>query len=174
MGLDTAINVLTSPRDGFNQLKNKSLILFAIVFLIFSNTARPFAISGSSLIIGSIFSVLSVLYTTLIIFIFARLFNGQGSFSQTFQALSFANIPMIFLGPAALLEIIFSGEAGFGNITAMASFGLSIWSVYLFIVGIREIHETSTMKAIFLSLTPFILPLILLLFFGLTFAFYLI
>lgn len=174
MGFDIAVTILTKPTEGFKLLRDKSLLWLAVIFLIFSANARPLTMSGSILIKEGLFSIISVLYVTLIIFIFARLFNGYGTFGQTFQAIGFSYIPLVFLGPAALIEIIFSNQVGFANISSVVSFALSIWSLVLFIIGIRESHQISTGKAVFLCITPLLFPLLITLLFGIGFVLFVI
>lgn len=174
MGLDIAVTILTKPSQGFKLLRGKSLFWLAAIFLMFSANSRPLSMSGSILVKESLFSIVSILYVTLIIFVFARLFNRTGTFGQTFQAIGFANIPLVFLGPAALVELIFSSQAGFANISSLISFAVSIWSLVLFVIGIKETQQTSTAKAIFLCLTPLLFPLMLMLLLSIGFVLFIL
>jgi hypothetical protein len=71
------------------------------------------------------------------------LLGGRMGFLQTFKAIMFGNTPRLLLGWIPLIGFVFA-----------------LWSLVLGILGIRELQEISTGKAILAMVIAFLIPLI--------------
>ncbi len=94
-----------------------------------------------SAIVGTyIFTVLGVIIGALVIHIFVYLFGGRQGVEQTLKTAMYAVTPTLLLGWLPLINVI----AG-------------LWSLVLFVLGIRELQKISTGAAILAVILPIIL-----------------
>ena len=86
------------------------------------------------------------------IHLWAYLFGGRKGIMQTFKAIMYGNTPHLLLGWIPFIGIFFA-----------------LWSLVLGILGIRELQEVSTGKAILIIAIAVIIPLILIILFAVFF-----
>lgn len=166
-------SVLISPTAFFGRIKEpgglKNSIAFGILlgsigtmfyifWLFFLNTEylvkiinnTPSSISLNQLfiiliIISPLLVLLSIFITTIILHVFLFILRGANNgFEATLKVSSYTKATNIF----AVVPFI-GGIIGW------------VWSIVITVIGLREIHETSTLKALFTVLLPLFLFFIL-------------
>ena len=83
------------------------------------------------------------------IHLWVYLFGGRKGIMQTFKAVMYGNTPRLLLGWIPFVGLIFA-----------------LWSLVLGILGIRELQEISTSKAIFAVAIAILIPLMLIVLLG--------
>jgi len=87
-----------------------------------------------------------------ILHIFVRLFGGTGNYLQTYKVGIYSSAPTIFMIPisifSVLLPIILPALATALLIVPFICIFFSIWSLYLFFVGMKRLHSMTTGKVI--------------------------
>lgn len=97
-----------------------------------------------------ILSVFGLLMGSSIIFIVAKIFGGKGDF--TTQTYLFS----LFMAPISIIQIL-----GFiPLIGILVSLIVGLYSLYLYVVALREVHSFSTGRAILTILIPAVLAII--------------
>jgi len=83
----------------------------------------------------------------------AELFGGRGTAVGLFAALGFAHVPRILIVPLwALITVMpASSKTLLMTIVVLA---ILLWSLYLDVVAIKEVHQLSTSKAVLVMITP--------------------
>lgn len=100
-----------------------------------------------------IFSLFWIFVSGLLLHCFVLMFDGGKGHSQTIKALMYSYTPYLLLGWIPYVNII-----------------VAIWSFVLLILGVRELQEMSTGKAVAVVLLPLILVLIGIILFGVVVA----
>ncbi len=160
--LDLITTIVINPVIGFRQLKQQHLPTAATILVILAqlaNTLQDSSLFGGSALILSVFvaSIVAVILILSISFVLhssAKLFRGSSCFTQTYQAVAFSAIPLIFTGPLVLLNLLFPLSQPFALLFATVNLLLMIWVVVLLVIAIRQTQEVSTMKAILITTLP--------------------
>ena len=168
--LDLIFTIVTSPLIGFCQLKQQHLPWKATILVILAQVANTLQdsplLGGSALMVsvlgGSILAVILTLIMSLVLHWIAKFFHGRSQFSQTYQAVAFSSIPLIFAGPLILLRLLFPFSQQFASMSVIVNLLLMIWVIVLLVIAIRQTHEVSTVKAIFIAILPLAILLSLL------------
>lgn len=175
MNLQLTSDFLTEPIKAFRQLKDYKLAPWVTLILILARLAvipqsLPLNTSVAYAVIQtSISSVVLVFIVAAYSYGIAKLFNGKANFLQTYQAIGIAFLPMILFGPIGLLQVIWPLSTLVGDLSYLVNFVLSLWVIYLLVLGIRETHQISTGGALASLLAGPVLMILLL--FGLAFVF---
>ncbi len=91
-----------------------------------------------------IFSIIGAFVCGAILHIFVYIVGGRQGIAQTIKAVMYGSTPGLLLGWIPVVNII-----------------TAIWSIVLNILGIRQLHELTTGKAVLAVLIPFIIAVIL-------------
>ena len=83
----------------------------------------------------------------------AEFFGGRGSAVGLFAALGFVYIPWIFIIPLWALTTLMptSSKVLLMTISVLA---VLLWSLYLHVIAIKEVHQLSTATSVLVMLTP--------------------
>ena len=156
---------LVSPVETFRKVKDEGIgsvvkyfvgialiysILSAIIFAVassmvmpFMSKAMPFAgLAGGALaavifVSSLIGSIIALFVGGAIIHAFVYLVGGRKGYTQTVKALGYGSTPGLLLGWIPFIGFVFS-----------------IWSLILQILGVRELHEISTGRAVLAVILP--------------------
>lgn len=102
-------------------------------------------IGGITMIIGEfIGGIIGIFIAGLIIHIFVALIVGGNGITQTIKALMYGETPSMLFGWIPYIGIL-----------------ASLWSLVLYIIGIKELHETTTGRAAAAVLVPVIIVIVL-------------
>jgi hypothetical protein len=171
--LERVTGILTSPTPTFRSMLEAKVGLIEPIIIVFlaslssgiatvlvirrpaipvppgmSMPAFDPAISIASSIVGGI---LIWLIGGLFLYAIARLLGGQGTFEQTLLVIGYAEVPAIY---SIILGIM--GWATSPIVYWMFSLLLSIWTFVLSVLGLREAHRFSTLRALAVFLIPII------------------
>jgi hypothetical protein len=91
-------------------------------------------------------AIISIFVITGVLHLLARLFKGNGGFWNLFSAYAFAGVPLIIGVPVTLISG-FLGSVG-DLLAGLLSFGLSIWTLVLQVIAVRESYNLSTVASI--------------------------
>jgi len=91
-----------------------------------------------------IFAIIGAFVSGAILHIFVYIVGGRKGITQTIKAVMYGSTPGLLLGWIPVVNII-----------------TAIWSIVLNILGIRQLHELTTGKAVLAVLIPFIIAVIL-------------
>ena len=166
MGLvDKIKGFMMQPKETFAQVKDEpmgaAIKYFVMIVLVYSvlmailmaagigttlsslgsipgyeDAAIPAATGGAVCAVGALIGILILMIIALfigaaIIHIGVILFHGKNGYGQTVKAYAYGQTPTLLLGWIPFIGIIFS-----------------LWSLYIMIVGVAELQEMSTGKAI--------------------------
>ena len=82
----------------------------------------------------------------------ARVLEGEGGYLELVSAMIFASLPVVFLGPAALLRLL---PGAWGGLTFfVACVGLGVWVIRLVYLAVRESHRFTGTQAILTMMVP--------------------
>jgi len=123
-------------------------------------------------IFAPIAGIIGTSFSTLIFWLFGKLFKGTGTFSDLFKGLSLTAIPFIVLIPLYLIWLIASPETLMDTnsvdtipwlllITGLVSLILAIWSLVITVGVVAEAHEFEIWKAILTVIIPSIILFII-------------
>ncbi|KPV65100.1 MAG: Yip1 domain protein [Candidatus Bathyarchaeota archaeon BA1] len=82
----------------------------------------------------------------------SRVLGGKGNFEQTLLIAGFSQAPLIY----SIFFGVLSWAVGSTLPTLLSSFLLGIWSLILLVLGIREAHKFSTLRALAAIFLPII------------------
>ncbi|WP_234447802.1 YIP1 family protein [Viridibacillus soli] len=180
-------SIWLNPKKTVRFVLEEKSIGYAIMFAILSGIAGSFIgildtelypmlpIWGIVLLctlLGPIFGLLSVSVSSLVIWLFGKLFGGQATYKEMFKGLSIGGIPEIWLFPFMFIWMAFSPVTYFKNdivpgdvsftiiavVASIASIVIGIWQIVINVAIVSEVHRFSTWRAV---LTIFIPGLIL-------------
>ncbi len=122
----------------------------------FLNGESGFSVGVPTLIFRIfLFSIVAAPVVGAFFHIFVYIVGGRKGITQTIKAFMYGQTPNFLLGWIPIIPIIV-GIAPLWLSTVWSSI-LSIWSSILFTLGIRQLHEITTRKAILAVLMPFII-----------------
>lgn len=118
--------------------------------------AEVLAQAGPSLVIvGAIVSTLFWFIQAGILQVIAELMGGRGKAVGVLTVLALAGIPSVLAVPFRVLGY-FLGDSFVGSfLTIVGSLLVFVWWVVLLVLGLREVHQISTGKAIAVIISPF-------------------
>jgi len=158
---------LLSPVEAFNETKEdtigdslKYFLPLLVIYAVLSGVASYFTLSAASSMMGSsmpfgmpgggsavgaivsamVGGILGVFVGGIILHIFVFIVGGRNGAQQTIKAVIYGYTPNLLIG----------------WIPVVGAIGM-LWSLVLEIVGIREYHEISTVKAILAVILPVII-----------------
>jgi len=161
--IDTKVKgFLISPVATFQQSRdneNRTVLTYLAALLLFDSVITaviaaitiPGGISTTALVFvmmligGIIFTLVGSAWLHLWVY----LLGGRKGFMQTFKVVVYGNTPWFILGWIPFIGVVFM-----------------LWSLILGILGIRELHEIITVKAIVAVAVAVIIPLIIILIIG--------
>lgn len=108
------------------------------------------------------FSFLLWFIVSAILHMLAEFFGGTGRALGTFTAYGLAGLPALLLLPFQSLTIMLPGNGFFANLAALASLVVILWGLVLIVIGLREVHQFTTGRAVLVLITPLLLLLVLL------------
>ena len=127
-------------------------------YYAYSNILGPGTLSYSStfnivpsliilaILLGYLFTIVGAILSYFIgglwVHLWVYIFGGRKGISQTLKAYGYGSTPTLVLGWIPIISIIFS-----------------IWTLILFTLGIRELHEISTGKAVAAVLIAILIPI---------------
>ncbi len=162
MIFDLIVAVIISPINGFNQLRKKKTTLVATGVILVANipnlindlTTGSVASLLTRVLVASFGTLVGTILVSFLINIISRLLGGQGTFPQTYQALGFTAVPLIFLGPFAFLQLFFPDVLLLSFMQAMISLVLLVWTAVLCVISISITHSISSIKAFLILVLP--------------------
>ncbi|MFW0858693.1 MAG: YIP1 family protein [Dehalococcoidia bacterium] len=174
--LETLVDVLARPTSTIRSICQQRPIGWAIiVYLVVSlvstvvmietgdldlegmglpDLGMP-AILGGTLIIG----ILTLVIFTALCHLAASLLGGRGGYWGLFSGFGFTALPGIFVAPLAVIGML---PIVGGLLSGLGTFGVSVWSLVLNILAIRENYLVSTGRAILIVLLPAVILIVLL------------
>jgi hypothetical protein len=152
--VDKVKGFIIDPEESFRQSSaddlGEALMYFAVLLAINAvlsgiiSMALGTVTTGIVTVIFDFISwIIGLFVTGIVVHIFVVLFIGGKGIEQTFKVMMYGATPALLLGWIPLVSII----AG-------------LWSLVLYILGIRELHETTTGKAAAAVIVPFVLLLV--------------
>lgn len=125
----------------------------------------PWLMALLCVIFAPIAGIIGTCLSTLIFWLFGKIFKGTGTFSDLFKGLSLTAIPYIVLIPLYLIWLITSPETLMNTssietipwlllITGFVSFVLAIWSLVITVGVVAEAHQFEIWKAILTVIIP--------------------
>lgn len=132
----------------------------------------PWLMALLCVIFAPIVGIIGTGFSTLILWLFGKIFKGTSTFSDLFKALSLTAIPFIVLIPLYLIWLITSPETLMNTssietipwlllITGFVSFVLAIWSLVITVGVVAEAHQFEIWKAILTVIIPSIILIII-------------
>ena len=148
--LETLMGYYTTPRL-FQSLRLPGTLGYDYIKL----TAVLVAMAGFLFRLAKWFIMSGLLH------LLADFFGGKGKARNVFAVYGIAGLPVVFMLPVQVLLLAF--PEGFIQVFAAAIFGIAVfvWSTALIVVGLREVHQFSTGKALLIVLTPGIVLVVL-------------
>jgi len=132
---------------------NSAMIAFG--FANFAGTPLGLADAGASFIGIIIGGILCILIVAILMHIFIVIVGGRKGIEQTFKVVFYAMTPGFLFGWIPVIGII-----------------ANLWSLVLEVIGIRELHEISTARAVLAVFLPLIILIILIILAFLVIAFF--
>ena len=115
-----------------------AIVAYLGLAAVAANTARfDLGLGGSigafiaGLIIAFIVGIIALLLWAVFLHIGAMITSGRGDFADSFKSAVYAQTPNLLLGWIPIIGIIFT-----------------LWSIVLLFLGVRELHEMDTMRAV--------------------------
>ena len=164
--IETFKGMITSPGETIRSSRSgtlgDSIIYFLLVVIIYSvlSTAialligpvNPMPLSPGGDIAAAfgfiialvIFGTISLLFAGAIIHICSKIVGGKGDYTATVRAFSLSETPMAAIGWIPFLGFL-----------------APIWGLILMVMGIRDYHDISTIRAVIAVLLPAIVIIIL-------------
>ncbi len=106
-------------------------------------------------LIGALLAFMSWFIQAGVFQLFAEFLGGKGRATGVLTVLALADIPRVLVIPFRVLGH-FTATSVLGTfLTAAVGLGVFIWGVILLVIGLREIQEFSTGKAVATLLVPF-------------------
>ncbi len=155
------LHTIIHPLDGFEDIKKPkykplfSSVLILVLFFLANNIKTlltGFQLNSSdpenfNVLVSFVSSVGVVLLFVLCNWLCTSMFNGKGRLKDVFNATAFSILPYVFgmLAYTLLSNFIIIEEAAFADWILFASV---IWSGFLLIAGLCEIHEYSIFKTV--------------------------
>lgn len=112
-------------------------------------------------------SVLMWILGTAIWHLIAEFFGGKGTALGLFSTLGFSYFPQVLLVPLWILAALMPASVS-TIIMALSAIGIVFWSLFLMIIGMKEVYQFSTTKAVLVMVTPILMVLLV---FGIAFIF---
>jgi len=125
----------------------------------------PWIIVLFCVILAPIAAILGTAFSSLIVWLFGKLFKGTATYSELFKALSLTAIPFIavipfyviwlFTSPESLMDTNFIGTAPWIFwLTLFVTAVTSVWSFVTTVAVVAEAHQISNWKAFFTIFIP--------------------
>jgi len=158
-------DILFQPAIGMRNIAEGKNVGQAIVVFLLSILIPIWALSfglkgtGMSTMINVIIvlkilgSIVMWIMGTAIWHLIAELWGGQGTAVGLFTALGFAHTPRIFIVPLWTLIAVMPASSKTLLLT-IAVLVIMLWSLYLDVVAIKEVHQLSGAKAVLVIITP--------------------
>ena len=121
-------------------------------------------------LVTAVLSPIFLLFFTGVYFLLGRLFGGTGHFSALFSTLAFASVPNLLFAPLSALLNLGGLSLGWNLLRALLGIAVSIWTLILQVLGIRESLHLSTGRAIATIAVLITVVILLACIFGLLFA----
>lgn len=183
--LELIYGVLFDPVQTFRKIMpdfsvKRSFFIFTLVIIVTTimsailmcRSLPSFGAFGSMYNLIFVIMVISLVFNYFIWFLLsgvfhllAEFFGGQGRAIGVFIIAGMASLPLIFLIPVDLLLLLL-GLKGFTLNIILFFSGLIvlIWRLVLLTLGIREVHNVSTGRAVAVVLLPIACTIVLLIF----------
>ncbi len=87
----------------------------------------------------------------------AQFIGFSGSTKDTITLINFSLLPQIFIFPVMIIMNVFSFVHFYMFVYVVASLGLFVWTAYISVQGLSEMHQTGTGRAVLIFLFPYIL-----------------
>jgi hypothetical protein len=179
---DKLVGFIVRPVETFRAARDETLTdagIYYLVLLIISailhaiiaylgisaadsnSTGFNLGMSGSigafvgALIIAFIAGIIGLILWSVFLHIGAKIAGGRGDFADSFKAAVYSQTPSLLLGWIPIIGILFS-----------------LWSIVLLFLGVRELHETDTVKAVLavvVAVVLYIIVIVILAMIGLAF-----
>lgn len=111
--------------------------------------------------IGFIFNVLIWFFYSALLHLIADFFGGKGRAVTTFTVYGLASLPALVLIPFNGLELI-SNSNIISTLSIIMSIAVLIWGIVLLTLGLREVHQFSTGRALAVVVTPWVAGFVIL------------
>lgn len=138
----------------FNMIVNRGIYVLEKVEEVIS---IPSGFLWLGAFIGIIFSLIMLLVVAGLYSLLGELIYKSGNASGLLAGLSFASLPGIFGPPLQYVALLL----GLNPLSALISFGITIWLLILQVIAIREALKLSTNQAVFLFIIPLIVTIII-------------
>jgi len=108
---------------------------------------------------GLLLALVSIFILAGLLHLLARLFGGKGGYWNFFSAYAFADFPMIITVPFTLIAV-FAGVIG-SVLDGAITFGVTIWTIVLQVIALRESYGLSTWASIGVYVIQFIIIVVI-------------
>ena len=161
--------VLFSPKAAFRRIVDENLlfqgfVIFVVITLLtslidflgirnFSGIPSEFVSSFSQAgpylgITAVVFAFISWFFKAGILQLFAELLGGQGRAVEVLTVLALAATPKVFVIPFQVLGFFLVGSFAASFLSVAVSISVSVWSLVLVVIGIRETQKLSGGRAV--------------------------
>ena len=179
---DKLVGFIVRPVESFRAVRDETLTDGAIYYLVLliisailhaivaylgisaadaNSTGFNLGMTGSvgafvgALIVAFISGIIGLILWSVFLHIGAKIAGGRGDFADSFKSAVYSQTPSLLLGWIPVIGFLFA-----------------LWSIVLLFLGVRELHEVDTMKAIIavvVAVVLFIIVIAILAFLGLAF-----
>ncbi len=169
---DFFLLALVDPRALYRHIREFNDRYFALGFLVPALVAFVDILSMSLFRQNTQFFYYRVTSGLLILFLYygvriviasslmdmtAQFLGFRGTIKNTITLINFSLFPQIFLLPVMIIMNVFSFAHFYIFVYVITSLGLFLWTVYISVLGLAEMHQTGTGRAVLIFLFPFIL-----------------
>lgn len=105
-------------------------------------------------IVGAIFTLIFWMVQAGVLHLFAELLGGRGRATGVLTALALADIPTVMVIPLQIISYFTTGTFLGSFLTVSSSLIMFFWVLALTVIGLREIHQLSTGRAVAALLAP--------------------
>lgn len=169
---DKLVGFIVRPVETFRAVRDEELAPPAIYYLVLliinailsaivaylgfgaaTNNTPGIGAFIAGLIAAFILGIISLILISIFLHLGARIMGGRGDFADSFKSAVYSLTPQMLLGWIPIIGFIFT-----------------IWSIVLLVLGVRELHELDTMKAIIAVVIAVVIILVIAIILGIIFG----
>ncbi len=173
MVVDKFFGVLKDARSAFSSISSEPFISSFVYFAVIFSLTGFFSALDSGPLVALASGVISALLSPLVLAMVAisnilphliiKMLGGKGNFSMTMKASIYSTTPYL---PFSVLTFLLS-YSPLVFMSPLANIIAFVWSAYIYVIGLSELHKISTWKALAVvlvgwAITALVLVLLLL------------
>ncbi|MBI3413614.1 MAG: YIP1 family protein [Candidatus Aenigmarchaeota archaeon] len=157
--------ILTKPSKFFDKIKSEKTVNSAFSFLLITSLVYlvatvilvsngPLASLGATgiasvAVFSWVMTVLVMFVSAAVVFVFAKVLGGKGSYVEAYKSLVYGSLPSQLLGWLPFAGVLFS-----------------IWSLYLQTKGVSKLYKIGMFRSLIAVLSPSLIALALIIIFA--------